>query len=557
MQDTTHIQPDSLENRSIVLVGLMGVGKTTIGRRLAHQLGLDFVDADEEIEKAAGCCIADIFERFGEPGFRDGERRVIHRLMAGARQVIATGGGAFVDAETRALILAEGLSIWLDADIDILVDRTAKRNTRPLLNTGNPKEVLMRLAETRKPFYSQAQIHVCSNKAPHEVTVQAIIKALKDHMTIQDAERQIAIPVDIAGKPYTVEIGAGLLASAGASLKPFLQARTVIITDKTVAGLYLNILEAQLHHQGVDVSHIILPAGEAAKNFTELNAILAHLIDRGIDRADAIIALGGGVVGDITGFAASILRRGCKFIQIPTTLLAQVDSSVGGKTAINMPQGKNLVGSFHQPCYVLADTAVLDSLPRRELLAGYAEIVKYGLINDATFFAWLEAHGQAVLAGLSAERTHAIETSVRAKAAIVAEDETESSGIRELLNLGHTFGHALEAATGFSDTLLHGEAVALGIVLAFDYSCHIGLCPAADALRVKAHFDNVGLRTSLQFLRTTTTGKDLTHHMLQDKKVRCGKLPFLLARGIGKTYLEQHVELDSVAAYLEEALHHE
>ncbi len=546
-------------NRSIVLVGLMGVGKTTIGRRLAHQLGLDFVDADEEIEKAAGCSIADIFERFGEYGFRDGERRVMHRLMAGARQVIATGGGAFVDAATRALILAEGLAVWLDADIDILVDRTAKRNTRPLLQTGDPREVLMRLAEARKPFYQQAHIHISSNRSPHDVTVQSILGALKDRMTIQppvtngNSNAPVEIPVNIAGKPYTVEIGAGLLATAGIRLRPYLKSRTVIVTDNSVAGLYLVNLDRQLKEQGVDVSHIILPAGEAAKNFTELSAILSHLVDRGIDRADAIIALGGGVVGDITGFAASILRRGCRFIQIPTTLLAQVDSSVGGKTAINLPQGKNLVGSFHQPCFVLADTAVLDTLPRRQLLAGYAEIVKYGLINDAAFFDWLEANGQAVLASNSTERTYAIEMSVRAKAAIVAKDETESSGVRELLNLGHTFGHALEAATGFSDALLHGEAVAIGIVLAFDYSCELGLCPAADAVRVRHHFKSVGLRTSL-IPWLATSGEALVQYMMQDKKIRSGALPFLLAHGIGQTYLEHTVDLAHVTHFLDKAL---
>ncbi len=546
-------------HRSIVLVGLMGVGKTTIGRRLAHQLGLDFVDADEEIEKAAGCNIADIFERFGEPGFRDGERRVIHRLMAGARQVIATGGGAFVDPETRALILAEGLAIWLDADINILVDRTAKRNTRPLLQTGDPRDVLTRLAEARKPFYQQAHIHISSNRSPHDVTVQSILCAMKDHMTVQrlaidgSLKTTTTLPVDIAGKSYSVEIGAGLLASAGVRLKPYLKSHTVIVTDDVVAKLYLPDLSMELKGLGIDVSHIILPAGEAAKNFTELNTILDQLIERGIDRADAIIALGGGVVGDITGFAASILRRGCKFIQIPTTLLAQVDSSVGGKTAINMPQGKNLVGSFHQPCFVLVDTAVLDTLPRRQLLAGYAEIVKYGLINNADFFAWLESNGHTVLAGNSPERTHAIEMSVRAKAAIVAEDETESSGIRELLNLGHTFGHALEAATGFSDRLLHGEAVALGIVLAFDYSCALGFCPAGDATRVRAHFNSVGLRTLLAGW-LNTNGKLLTQYMLQDKKIRGGELPFLLVRGIGQAYLERTVNLDHVANFLDKVL---
>jgi 3-dehydroquinate synthase len=362
----------------------------------------------------------------------------------------------------------------------------------------------------------------------------------------------IVIPVHAASRHYEVLIGAGLLANAASYVKPLLpRSRTAIITDDVVAKLHLPAVAASL--QSTNIAHDVftLPHGEGQKTFTNLNAMMSFLIDAGIERSDAIIALGGGVIGDMVGMAAALLRRGCAFVQMPTTLLAQVDSSVGGKTAVNMPQGKNLVGVFHQPALVLADTYTLTTLPARELRAGYAEVIKYGLINDADFFHWLEAHGAALLNGDAPARDHAIATSVRAKAAIVARDETESTGVRELLNLGHTFGHALEAATGYSNALLHGEAIALGMRLAFDFSVRRGLCPSADALRVRAHLHASGLPTSVRAF-THADGAALVAHMLQDKKMRDGKLPFLLARGIGQTYLAHDVVLDDVVRFLDE-----
>jgi 3-dehydroquinate synthase len=258
------------------------------------------------------------------------------------------------------------------------------------------------------------------------------------------------------------------------------------------------------------------------------------------------------VIGDLAGFAAAILKRGCHFVQVPTTLLAQVDSSVGGKTAINSRAGKNLIGAFHQPAFVLIDPTVLDSLPLREVRAGYAEVVKYGLIDDADFFRWCEDNGAALLAGDADARRHAIAHSVAAKAAIVADDERETSGRRALLNLGHTFGHALEAATGFSDALLHGEAVAAGCALAFRYSARLGLCPAADAERVAAHLRATGLPDGLAAAGVRDSGAALAAHMAHDKKASGGRVPFLLARGIGQTFLATDVDLDDVAAFLDE-----
>jgi 3-dehydroquinate synthase len=360
------------------------------------------------------------------------------------------------------------------------------------------------------------------------------------------------IRVTAASRSYDVHVGSGLLADCAAHVHAWLpRQRTAIITDDSVAALYLPMVTQSLRAASIAYDVFTLPHGENQKTFANMHAMLGFLIECGIERSDAILALGGGVIGDMAGMAAALLRRGCPFVQMPTTLLSQVDSSVGGKTAVNMPQGKNLVGVFHQPCLVLADTDALDTLPPRALRAGYAEVIKYGLINDAGFFSWLEKHGAGVLTRNGDARRQAIATSVRAKAMIVAQDETESAGVRELLNLGHTFGHALEAATGFSDTLLHGEAVALGMRLAFDYSVRRGECPAADAARVRAHLEHSDLPTRLRAV-TDATGAALAQHMAQDKKVRRGQLPFLLAHGIGQTYLAQDVAMDDIIAFLNE-----
>ena len=363
------------------------------------------------------------------------------------------------------------------------------------------------------------------------------------------------IPVDIAGRPYEVRVGAGLLAELVPQCRGRLRKRDVpIVTDANVHAAWGDMVEAALRDNGHEPHWRILPAGEQTKSFRELEATVNWMLNLGVERGDHVIALGGGVIGDLTGFCASMVKRGCKFIQVPTTLLAQVDSSVGGKTAINTPAGKNLVGAFHQPSLVLADLAVLETLPERELLAGYAEVVKYGLIDDADFFAWCDANGAKMLAGDSQRREYAVAHSVAAKARIVAEDEFETTGKRALLNLGHTFGHALEAETGFSERLLHGEAVALGMVLAARYSARKGLMPRASADHVAAHIGDVGLPASLAKLGLDCDGKALVGHMLHDKKMDAGTLPFLLMKGIGQTYLDKTVSLEDVAAFLDAEL---
>jgi len=362
----------------------------------------------------------------------------------------------------------------------------------------------------------------------------------------------IRIPVSLGERSYEVAVEAGALDAADRHLAPFAKrGRFVIITDANVAEAQLPRLAAALDRAGIAIETIILPAGEATKSWSQLEALTDRLLALEIERSDNVIALGGGVIGDLVGFAASILKRGCGFVQIPTTLLAQVDSSVGGKTAINTRAGKNLIGAFHQPSFVLIDPTTLDSLPRRETGAGYAEVVKYGLIDDPEFFAWCETNGPALLAGDPDARARAIATSVAAKARTVAADERETSGTRALLNLGHTFGHALEAETGFSSKLLHGEAVAAGMALAYAFSAEQGLCPAGDATRVAAHLRAAALPDGLEAAGVSADGARLVGHMAHDKKMAGGRLPFILARGIGQSYLDKSVDLADVAAFLD------
>jgi len=360
------------------------------------------------------------------------------------------------------------------------------------------------------------------------------------------------VPVSLADRSYEVAIAPGALEDAGTRLARYApRGRFVAVTDAHVAALHLPRLTASLEASGIAVEPIILPAGESTKSWANLETLTDRLLELGVERSDKVIALGGGVIGDLVGFACSILKRGCGFVQVPTTLLAQVDSSVGGKTAINTRAGKNLIGAFHQPAHVLIDPDTLDTLPPRERAAGYAEVVKYGLIDDPAFFDWCEANGAALLAGDGAARVHAIATSIAAKARIVEADERETAGVRALLNLGHTFGHALEAETGFSDRLLHGEGVACGMALAFRFSAARGLCPAEDADRVSRHLAAAGLPTTLKAAGVDASGEALVAHMLHDKKMEGNRLPFLLARGIGRTFLDKHVDLADVAAFLD------
>jgi 3-dehydroquinate synthase len=369
------------------------------------------------------------------------------------------------------------------------------------------------------------------------------------------ATEPVTVNVALGNRAYDIVIGRGVadtLCARIAALKP--GARLAIVTDENVARAHLETIEARLSAGGMETSRVVVPPGEGSKSFASFERVCDALIEAKIERNDLIVALGGGVVGDLAGYAAASVRRGLDFVQVPTTLLAQVDSSVGGKTGINLRHGKNLVGAFHQPILVVADTALLDTLPQREFRAGYAELAKFGLLGDAGFFAWLEANWQDAFAGGPA-REHAIAIACRGKAAIVARDERES-GERALLNLGHTFGHAFEAAAGFSSKLLHGEAISLGIVCAFEFSTRLGLLPTNDAGRVAHHLAAVGLPTHIRDVPALQTNADALMELIaQDKKVKRGKLTFILTRGIGKAFVAPDVDPAQVRAFLAEKLH--
>lgn len=371
-------------------------------------------------------------------------------------------------------------------------------------------------------------------------------------MTDKVLETQASVQVALNERAYDIEIGEGLLQSAGEMIASRLgNCKCAILTDENLARLHLATLQQSLSNAGLSHDTIVLTPGEPTKSFVPLAKACEQLLQMEIERGDLIIAFGGGVIGDFAGFAASILRRGMSFVQIPTTLLSQVDSSVGGKTGINTAQGKNLVGTFHQPSLVIIDTTVLETLPERELKAGYAEVVKYGLINDPVFFSWLEEFGPRLLSGDVQARTHAIATSCRSKAGIVAEDEREA-GVRALLNLGHTFGHALESWAGYDGTVLHGEGISIGMVMAFELSEQLGYCAAGAAHRAETHFKSVGLPTRVADIAKNNgpTADELLKSMAQDKKVSRGKLVFIMAHDIGECFIDREVPMDALSDYL-------
>ncbi len=360
------------------------------------------------------------------------------------------------------------------------------------------------------------------------------------------------VTVALGGRPYDILVGPGLIDGLPDRLAPLLKRpRVFLVTEERVAALHLERVAAALERGGLQVERIVLPAGEATKSFQHLEQFCREVISRQLERSDLLLALGGGVIGDLVGFAAAILLRGVGFVQIPTTLLAQVDSSVGGKTAIDIPEGKNLVGAFHQPRLVVADSDLLATLSARELRAGYAEVVKYGLLGDLAFFEWLERHGAELLAGDEVALNHAVVTSCEAKAGVVARDELEA-GERALLNLGHTFGHALEAAVGYGDRLLHGEGVSIGLGLAFALSAELGFCTRQEAVRVERHLDRLGMPTKASFLETDgLSAKQLVGLMMRDKKVADGRITFILARAIGEAFIARDIDLARVEALLD------
>jgi len=479
-----------------------------------------------------------------------------------------------MNPETRARIGAQALSVWLKADFEVLLRRVRKRSNRPLLATADPEATLKRLIDERYPIYALADVTVVSRDGPHELVIADLVIALAnvlgcapagghptmigqamiqdDSGTPHEAPAYQHVKVDLGDRGYEILIGARLLEQVGqrlADMRP--GAACMIVTDTNVGPHHLAALQAGLERAGLRQASLSLAPGETSKSIAGFAAVCDAILAARLERSDLVLALGGGVIGDLAGFAAASTRRGMDFVQIPTSLLAQVDSSVGGKTGINSRHGKNLIGAFHQPILVLADTACLDSLPPREFRAGYAEIVKYGLINDAAFFAWLEAHWAEIFAGGSA-RQEAIRQSCLAKATVVARDERES-GERALLNLGHTFAHAFERLTDYDGTrLVHGEAVAIGLACAFRFSQSLGFCSDEDRGRVEAHLAAVGLPTRIQWIPGFAADRAaILDAMHQDKKVSRGHLTFILARGIGRSFVARDIPAATVGDFLQ------
>ncbi len=569
----------ALDSYCIVLVGMMGSGKSAIGQRLATRLGLKFMDADAEIVSAAGMTIPEIFAKYGEGYFRDGERRVLFRLLNNGPMILATGGGAFLDPRTRQRIAERGVSVWFDADHETLLKRVRRKSDRPLLQTSDPSATLRRLMDERYPIYANADIRVLSRDTPQEAMVEETLDALacrlpgltlgvrrsiKEAQTIMDhfAQRpnqssdapphQENVRVGLGERSYDILIGSGLLAQAGEKIAAVAPgAACAIVTDANVARLYLPALEDSLNAQGIRFTSIVVEPGESSKSLAVFGRVCEDAIAAKIERRDVIVALGGGVVGDLTGYVAASLRRGARFVQIPTSLLAQVDSSVGGKTGINSPQGKNLIGAFHQPLLVLADVDTLATLPPREFRAGYAEIVKYGLICDRRFFEWLEADGDAVFHS-KPEQICAVAVSCETKARIVADDETEQ-GDRALLNLGHTFGHAFERLVNYDNArLVHGEGVAIGLALALRFSQRLGLCGGQDTHRAERHLSSLGLPTRITDIPGWNfDAETILNAMYQDKKVERGALTFVLLRSIGDAFVAKSVDAGDVRSFLQ------
>ena len=454
----------------------------------------------------------------------------------------------------------------MQAEFQVLMRRVRKRPTRPLLQNPDPEGVMRRLIDQRYPVYAEADLAAQSRDAPHETIVEEILQALHAHLAnkgnFSANMNMIVLPpaaaqvgVTLGDRSYDILIGPDLIATAGERIAQLAPGASVFtVTDAHVGALWLAPLEESFQRAGVRHDRLILPAGKSTKDFGNFQKLCEAALAARMERGDLLVALGGGVIGDLAGFAAASLRRGMNFVQIPTTLLSQVDSSVGGKTGINTAQGKNLVGAFHQPVLVLADTGSLATLPPREFAAGYAEVLKYGLIDRPDFFDWLEKHWRAVF-GRGPELEHAIAVSCESKAAVVARDETEQ-GDRALLNLGHTFGHALEKIVRYdSSRLVHGEGVAIGMACAFRFSAKQGLCPPETAERVEAHMRAVGLPTRIgRDLAGAGDVEAILDAMAQDKKVKRGALTFILARGIGECFIANGVEVETVRAFLQDEL---
>jgi shikimate kinase/3-dehydroquinate synthase len=519
----------------------MGAGKTTIGRILARKLGLRFIDSDHEIEARTGATIPWIFEIEGEPSFRRREAEVIRDLSAQKGIVLATGGGAVLNPDSRAFLKARGTVIYLRASINSIMVRTSHDKNRPLLQTADPRKRLEELTEQREPLYLEVADLVIDTGRPNvQSMVQTILAQLAgldkhcaaterqpDFEASMNQQTSTYLNVDLGERSYPIAIGAGLLADPDLLAQHVTSRQVAIVSNTTVAPLYLEQVAAPLRAAGRQVISIVLPDGEEFKNYDSLMQVFDALLANKCDRKTTLVALGGGVIGDLTGYAAASYMRGVPFVQIPTTLLSQVDSSVGGKTGINHPLGKNMIGAFYQPRAVFADTDTLATLPERELSAGLAEVIKHGAIIDAGFFDWIEQNIGKLMARDQDALAYAIARSCEIKAEVVRQDEREG-GLRAILNFGHTFGHAIEAGLGYG-VWLHGEAVGCGMVMAADLSCRLGLVDQATVERVKALVAAAGLPVVAPDL-----GVERWLELMEvDKKNEGGAIKFILLKPLG------------------------
>lgn len=521
----------------------MGSGKSTLGRVIAKHLQKQFVDSDNEIQSRTGVSITYIFDLEGESGFRQRESVVIEDLLSSQNVVLATGGGAVLSQHNRTLMQHNGIVVYLHANVHELWQRTRRDKNRPLLQTENPLAKLTELHAHRDPLYRQVAdivIHT-GRQSVHSLMLQLVDKLNELRQGLAKDERmKRQLTVDLQERSYDIHIGTALLSQMELLQAYIPRKRAIIVTNTTVAPIYLDALVRQLALTGIASEAVILPDGEGYKTGETLNLIYDALLKSRSERSTPLIALGGGVIGDMTGYAAATYLRGVPFIQIPTTLLSQVDSSVGGKTGINHPLGKNMIGAFYQPQIVLIDIDTLNTLPDKELSAGLAEVIKYGLIRDLPFLEWLEENMEALLRRDPTALQYAITRSCENKAEVVAADERES-GERALLNLGHTFGHAIESGMGYG-VWLHGEAVAAGTVMAADLSYRMGWLNEADVVRIRQLFK----RANLPVVAPNLGVEKYLNLMGMDKKVEGGKLRFVLLKKIGLAVVsadvpEQHL----------------
>lgn len=529
---------------NVILIGFMGAGKSTVGRRLAQRVSRRFVDVDAVVEDMAGMSVADIFAREGEPAFRRREADAVERLCQSVGQVIAVGGGTVMHRASLSRLRRAGVVVWLRGALDTLLARAGaeRGRQRPLLE--RPQAELRQLYAERERVYSLADYIVdVDDKSPDEVAAE--IEAL-----LQGKQRPepVVVPVRLAGRGYDVVVGSGVLTDAGSLCSAAVASgKGLLVTNETVGALYGGSLQRSLSLAGLRVPRIDIPEGEQSKTLETATRVYRAAVAHRLDRRSFFIALGGGVVGDVAGFAAATFLRGVDFVQVPTTLLAQVDAAVGGKVGVNLDEGKNLVGAFHQPRLVIADVATLQSLPQRELAAGLAEVIKYGMTSDPHLLDFLEDRMEKVAAGDEAALMRIVARSCEMKAAVVAQDERETLGVREVLNFGHTIGHALEAVGGFS-SLLHGEAVAIGMMGAALLSARLTGLPMADVERLAALLQRAGLPLA----PPPVDDDHVLTVMRRDKKVLADKLRFVLLERPGRWVVRDDVSDQIVLEALQE-----